>query len=492
MAISHSANAQLLDERISLRDTAQSPGIVMLGSDLFVSWQAIEASGPGGRFGMREWRPGSIPSDSGVVALATPPLKYWLDTYHQLSSYVERDYLVHCDGASQANSTRSLVIKEYTRAGNSWPEVTSSVVKYVVTRSGWTPWFEDLHQTLDFMPNNPIATTDGFDPNRREIVSFVGRLAIGPSLRYQLATVTSCDTSGAIRWSVQAGFAPVSDAPIPIPVGTIEFILLYDRHARHYRGARVVDSFDLPTLQSRTQYRRLYGDRFLRTYPDSSRHSLTLELYTLAGELRGRRVLHFPMEVLGNAIVQRREDSSLVLVWGSDSGVNALRLEPRTLAVGARHWRIGAYGRRAVNPWAVLRNDTLYAVWTDLRDGFSSVYGTCRPLPSVSVWEENEEIGDVECEAQTSSTVGAVISTIWPQPARGMINVRVSLPHGTHITLDLCDMLGRTVVRGGDAWVPVGKSEMSINVAGLAPGTYFVIVRGSDGIRGVRRCVIVD
>ena len=85
---------------------------------------------------------------------------------------------------------------------------------------------------------------------------------------------------------------------------------------------------------------------------------------------------------------------------------------------------------------------------------------------------------------ESGLTVGEVV----PTPSAGRAALSVTLPQPADVTLDVIDVLGRTVATARHG-LGAGRAELSLPVSGLAPGRYAVRVRTPDATV-VRRLVL--
>ena len=76
-----------------------------------------------------------------------------------------------------------------------------------------------------------------------------------------------------------------------------------------------------------------------------------------------------------------------------------------------------------------------------------------------------------------------------PNPARGPVAVRFSLPEPADVSLDVLDVLGRRVALLASGRQPAGEMAVQWRADGLAPGLYLVRLQTPDGVR-VRRITV--
>jgi hypothetical protein len=71
--------------------------------------------------------------------------------------------------------------------------------------------------------------------------------------------------------------------------------------------------------------------------------------------------------------------------------------------------------------------------------------------------------------------------SLYPNPASDVLAVLVSLESSQDVTIDVVDVLGKTVASYNYNNVAVGASKVNLDIAGLASGVYFANVRTATG-----------
>jgi hypothetical protein len=74
------------------------------------------------------------------------------------------------------------------------------------------------------------------------------------------------------------------------------------------------------------------------------------------------------------------------------------------------------------------------------------------------------------------------LEAITPNPITSNATVGFSLPHSEHISLKLRDLLGREVATLASGPMPAGRTEVKLDAAGLASGTYLVTLASADSV----------
>ncbi len=83
------------------------------------------------------------------------------------------------------------------------------------------------------------------------------------------------------------------------------------------------------------------------------------------------------------------------------------------------------------------------------------------------------------------------INDIVPNPAQNETTIRFSVRGRRAVSVELYDATGLRVTTVSDAIVDAGDHSVTLSVAGIASGIYYVAVRGGDGERDVRPLLVV-
>jgi hypothetical protein len=239
------------------------------------------------------------------------------------------------------------------------------------------------------------------------------------------------------------------------------------------REQTTIAEYTFTTSGPDARYQRLRGPYFLRFFwTDASGSELALELYTIGGELIATTNIHLLSRSGDWMAVQNPSDSSLTIVYGDSSGVHATYLDKRLKVLGA-NINVSATRQPIGNPAAVWRNDTLFAVWQDNRNGNADIYGNW--IKRVAM------LSTVPATPQTAPEF-----TLQPNPARD--RVRVTLPSSQGAELEVVDMLGKVVQT---TTVSEGRSAVDVHLDGLSAGVYLVRYRSANNALLLRPLVVV-
>jgi hypothetical protein len=156
------------------------------------------------------------------------------------------------------------------------------------------------------------------------------------------------------------------------------------------------------------------------------------------------------------------------------------------------------------NVAGVFRHDTLFFVWEDYRNGDPDIYGNYWPVPTTlqrvyGVKDTTHSPTDstqhppIDSTEHTDSTVKMAgelaIRSVAPNPATTHVDVKFLLRNAGSVSLELYDMLGRRVGEYHQI-VPTGEQILHIDMNGLAPGAYTIVLRSERGLD--RRRVIIE
>jgi hypothetical protein len=66
---------------------------------------------------------------------------------------------------------------------------------------------------------------------------------------------------------------------------------------------------------------------------------------------------------------------------------------------------------------------------------------------------------------------------IRPNPASTTAEIEFEIPFDAHVTLDVFDIAGNTVVSVHDEWMPAGRRTTTVDLAELPSGAYVAVLR---------------
>lgn len=273
-------------------------------------------------------------------------------------------------------------------------------------------------------------------------------------------------TPGKPGWS-----APVSISGFTqlVPIDAHRYILLNDILGLIRNDSGGSRSFTLPKPESPAVHERLLGDRFLRRYYSVDHSTYYLRIYSVDGDsLYGVRI-PVPSGAHDPYMVQNREDSTIVLLWGSKTGVRAMRLD-KNLGILSHDTAVSSTRDSVALPSGVWRGDTLYVVWEDFRYQKSVIY-----MAAFAGFPHIDSLG----APGNATSMTLYIESLTPNPARGVAVATLYVPAGT-IFLEVFNGLGEKVMSHTIQSSGVDRLYVPLEIDGLAVGAYHVVVRSGN------------
>jgi hypothetical protein len=303
---------------------------------------------------------------------------------------------------------------------------------------------------------SPLAFTVyryGYNPQDGTIVGSIG---IGPTTDQRTVRVFAVDGSGQSIWDFDSLFSAYSGWWIStVPVSADAFIFFNSDIGIHYKGKDTIGMLSLSGIGAHDYpvYSRLLGNSFLRSPMGGKR---SLELFDLDGKRLNSSFIDIPPAYYDLIWVQNPEDSGFVVLWGSESGVWMTWLD-KQLTVIRSNIPISEQVAPARHPAAVFRNDTLFVVWEDYRNGVSDIYGTALHLKTL-----------LGVESQQTANESVQTMSVAPNPARDVISI--STPNAGDMTLSIIDSYGITRLR-----TVIRSPHMTLDIQSLPSGSYRIV-----------------
>jgi hypothetical protein len=94
-------------------------------------------------------------------------------------------------------------------------------------------------------------------------------------------------------------------------------------------------------------------------------------------------------------------------------------------------------------------------------------------------------------ERSVLSGINHLNFSVYPNPARGLLNIELNSPYAFKITLKLFDCIGRVVKTIFDGEVNAGANEFSITLRELATGIYFVRTE-TEGYTKTKKVILLN
>lgn len=299
-----------------------------------------------------------------------------------------------------------------------------------------------------------------FDPNRQEWLSILQVRAV-----QYFVQIFAIDTSGVERWNIERTL-PGAPFPTIIPLDSGEIMQVDKSVVYKVRGIDTVGSFPLPTPDVPSQFYRLFGPYFLRTF-STTPNTLSLQLIGLDGKLIRSGSVGFSDPISSFNVLQNPGDSAVILVWGKHSGVRATVLD-RLLTVRYDSLLVSTTTDTVANPSATIRNDSLFAVWEDYRNGQSDIYGAVYRLPRVPA-----------SVAHDDATGEAFALT--PNPAVDEVEITLASPLVDDGVITIINQLGRSVATRE---IERGSRRISLDIGTIPSGVYILLLQTGEERHG--------
>jgi hypothetical protein len=438
---------------------AQIKPVLSLQNDSLIATWSSFASGPS--YTTVRWDPLDRTS---VAILATIDSMYLAPPSTPDASYYSTQLLLQSESRSYLS-----VISRWQDSLYSWH---TAHLLFAWGSGGWGT-VNRIEQT-DTVPRVMTAHPYQYDPNTGQRLGVVGTL--GSNTNIIRATVSAYNQNWEEVWRLDSAISLVYETSnYFVPIADSEFLHFTNSHAGHRKGRELLGQFDVLPIAGERFFKRLLGPYFLQVSRDLADSLGDIQLYSLDGtRIAQHRMKGIRVDDI--AVVQNRSDSSIAIVSATSQGVSVTLLDSR-LDVRAVNKQLSATRDSTARPTAVIRNDTLIAVWEDYRNGSSDVYGTFIPLTSLTAVPS--------LEAASGETVA--ISEVLPNPASDYARIRFTRPPGRRGTIELIDNSGTVRWR---SICEEGMQSIDIDCSSLPEGLYMVVIRVGSEL-GSGRLVVV-
>ncbi len=122
---------------------------------------------------------------------------------------------------------------------------------------------------------------------------------------------------------------------------------------------------------------------------------------------------------------------------------------------------------------SVKRGCYTYSVWSDGRSGIPAVYVAKTQTCS------SASIGITELSPVSEAFK---VSSIWPNPASNIINLKISLLQNERISFEIYNLQGKLIERNLEKSFPVGDHQIQLDVNQLSAGQYLIKIQASNGL----------
>ena len=330
----------------------------------------------------------------------------------------------------------------------------------------------DMDQ-IGMVPNTFRVDDASYDPNRKEIVAIISRLADTAEGQTSLHVI---DSNGTILWNIFSLPNIGTSKPSVIPAGDTRYIIVSDNGATSFDRENIVGTFSFASTWPDAHYQRLRGEKFLRwhvTGGGNNRDLIEVEIYDLAGNLIHSRTFAPRVHILEDPfVVENPADGSLAILHaGTNTGIRVIH-QDSAFATEPLYAPVSAATSNVTNPAGAYIRDTLQVIWEDMRNGEPDIYGT---------WWTPSRASAV----RTPGGVEGLSLAAVPNPASDAVSVSLRSPRGGTVRLELVDMRGVSLLRRAITLTP-GTTTYRLDLAGVPPGAYSVIVHDAADIISTR------
>lgn len=304
----------------------------------------------------------------------------------------------------------------------------------------------------------------GYNPNTGEVLT-----AWKTSIDV-MGNVSSVDTSGSVRWS--AGSIPFPPGRYNlVPLKDREFLLIIDSVAIRYDNGLPRDTMNFPGRYG-LRYQRISGDRFIRSYITDDSTAYVLDIYNVNGTMEKSVQLPWGVAqpsyfITENVKAELEDDVRFAIVSAGPPGVHLQMLRDDFTTINDRVKLNSGTDTTAYAPAATFKEDSIYVVWQDERNGDKDIYGRAYSYrPSTHAVGEEAEAGR-----------RMAVSSIAPNPSTGDITVDLMIPRSSALAVEVIDLTGRVVHREERPVGPEGRRTIDLDLRHLVAGSYRVVVR---------------
>ncbi len=455
-----------------------SPMAGIHGDEVMVAWRTPRSE-TDTVLSMRAWYPSlRAPSDS-VFSLA-------FSAQLPASGNGYNHYWHRRQDAIVMSGDSLLLSSSYSRAdGRIFPGGTESREWSAVHRlyaagpAGWRLAVERGESSQSFTGLGVPHVAYGADASGSGMISIVG-VPYG-SGEGTTQTVTGYDTAWNASWSMESALTLRGNPALLLPLGEKECVVVAGGVGMHVRDGKLAGRFELDNPKSWSLYHPLRDGTFFRIRAaDTSGLRYEIARYSPGGEMLRSSPLLFRRKPAGMAMAQSREDSTIAVVYGGDSGVRGIFLEPRSLRTLLADTAISATKGVVRSPAARFRHDTLMVVWEDHRTGEPEIYGTPFPMPE---WKENTSGAFINGDRNRAAGGARILVHGVRYGAAGRrAHVEYSIPEAAGVHLALFDMLGASALPAIRQDAVAGHNAIDIDLGSLAAGPYLLVLSVPGGL----------
>jgi hypothetical protein len=402
----------------------------------------------------------------------------------------DSDWIINNPNLSLINSQ-----KQAHSFGTFWVSTSSKVEgicdwsRYVLRRADTNRWtipisISNSPDFSHFDPNEGIweqGLVQGYDPNNGSLLLEVKSFS---SYRSDVSSsLQAFSSDGKVDWNTRLDLPSLYTAIIP--ADSLRFIRINGLQASLYEKETVIEQFAFTQSAITPRYQRLLGRHFLRRYwLDSTGIDLRLEIYSLNGSLEYATTIQHHSHNDDMMILQSPRDSSVVIVSGGEGGVHLTALD-KQLHMLASNITISATHGLVQHPAATFRNDSLYVVWQDNRNGNADIYGNVMDWSSIVPLTVDIPTYPTRLHPDFSPDLTQQLvpqfiphpPAIIPNPASTIAIIELDVDGATEIKAELFDLLGAAMAAQTINATERGRVALQFDLQGLPVGVYMVRYR---------------
>jgi hypothetical protein len=478
------ATAQRADVRISPPDSPAhtTPAIVAFHNGLVCVWQQPGLTHPSQ---LRRWDPAG--NELGEVIPHVPPEHGKLSFTYPIS--IVQSW--HDGGSTTTVLPGNAAITDNDVSGaqvhgpyGSSQEFKSSAVVSIYSLArpgpfGWQIVDSVRHSNYSNLPpyniNATVGTELGYNPESRENIVLLERRDYGNPNDPDGTTLDSrlrgYDSNGTY-WE-EPNISEITPSSILLPVSGKEYLQLDTMPVRYISKVTVMYTFSLPLNDHlHIRYFKLFGPYFARTsWSAADTTRFRIEKFDLHGNLLDMISLPRTEYRDDYMLVQSRRDSMIAVLFGGSSGVRG-SFVTSDLQLRTADTLLSATTGTVSYPAGAFRNDTLFVVWEDYRDGVSRIYGTFHRLGTSAI------AGVVSRPDRLQAERNFII----PNPTDGTIHLNANFPQHANAEFELVNLLGEIVQHQQIGVDNAGWQSIPIDMNDLPAGAYIARLRHGSGV----------
>ncbi|MEP7218383.1 MAG: T9SS type A sorting domain-containing protein, partial [Bacteroidota bacterium] len=452
-----------------------NPGLVVSNNTLVVTWEE-----PGKAFECRRWSPETGNPSQAISRLHISDIQesYSIGMRSIQKTLTHTDDLYNWPGMSGIKSIQRIEdygIYYYTGASYGYERLSWGRVSFfMATDNGWSKSIslDDNFISPPFAAQHSInGLFNGYDPSSNQIFM---RVWNNVADRSSPVTFLSAGLNGS-GWRIEGLDTMLKYGLPPLQAGDHRFMLYGDSTASVYSGNAFSNQFRFSTVRPSFCLKSL-GPQFIRlSWTDNISANLHIELYDFDGNHLKSQIIPRKTKDQFPLFFQNPRDSSWALYWIADNSIH-ITLLGNDLSVIVPDTIISSHGMKK-NVSAVVRGDTVYAVWEDYRNGNADIYGNYLSIPRHTASVNHQNIPAVR---SSKDNIEQPIVSIFPNPAHDVINIDIATKMSDGADIAIINMLGEVIRSVHHDAEPSWRQRFSIVTEGIPAGAYLLRYRSGN------------